>query len=64
MAHCLYCQQDNPVDEGNCQHCGMPLPRQQEHNAARRLQRFKWFVIALSLFCLFMIFWLPRSVPG
>lgn len=26
----------------------------------RRLRRFKWFVAGLTLFCLFMIFWLPR----
>lgn len=26
----------------------------------RRIQRFKWFVVAVTLFCLLMIFWLPR----
>lgn len=63
MAQCLYCQQENPSELESCQHCGMALPRQQEQRAAQKLVRFKWFVIALSIFCLFMIFWLPRTLP-
>ncbi len=64
MAQCLYCQQDNPPQEQNCQRCGMALPRQQEQKAAQKLQRFKWFVLLLTIFCLVMIFWLPRTVPA
>ncbi len=26
----------------------------------RRITRFKWFVVIVTLFCLLMIFWLPR----
>ncbi len=64
MATCLYCQQDNPDDLVTCQHCGMTLPQQQKQRAAQRLVRFKWFVIALTIFCAIMIIWLPRSMPS
>ncbi|MDM7858671.1 DnrP protein [Thiopseudomonas acetoxidans] len=64
MATCLYCQQDNPDDLATCQHCGMALPQQQKQRAAQRLVRFKWFVIALTIFCAIMIIWLPRSMPS
>lgn len=64
MAKCLYCQQDNPAQQHSCQQCGMPLPQQQEHQARQRLLHFKWFVIALAIFCAAMIIWLPRSMPG
>jgi len=64
MATCLYCQQENPDGQEGCQHCGMALPTQQKHRASQRLVRFKWFVIALTIFCAIMIIWLPRSMPS
>jgi len=42
----------------------MALPQQQKQRAAQRLVRFKWFVIALTIFCAIMIIWLPRSMPS
>jgi len=61
MAQCLYCQHDNPAQQDSCQNCGMALPRQQERKAAKKLQRFTWFVILLTIFCAAMIVWLPRG---
>lgn len=64
MATCLYCQQESPKGQDNCQHCGMALPQQQAQREAQRLLRFKWFVIGLTIFCAIMIVWLPRSMPS
>ncbi len=32
----------------------------QELRQQQLLRRFKWFVAGVTIFCLFMIFWLPR----
>jgi hypothetical protein len=38
----------------------MPLPTNQPQ--LRRQRRFLWFCIGLTLFCVVMMLWLPRSV--
>ncbi|MFS1286531.1 protein DnrP [Pseudomonas piscis] len=60
QVQCLYCQQDNPPGAEHCQHCGMPLPARAAQAGARRQKRFMGFCIALTLFCLAMVLWLPR----
>jgi|GEM_PF-412670 hypothetical protein len=34
--------------------------QEQLEQQRKLLLRFKWFVAGLTLFCLLMIFWLPR----
>ncbi|AUG41575.1 protein DnrP [Pseudomonas chlororaphis] len=58
---CLYCQQSNPPRQSACRHCGMPLPATAAHAEQRRLRRFTGFCIGLTIFCVAMFFWLPRS---
>ncbi len=58
---CLYCQQSNPPRQSACRHCGMPLPATATHAEQRRLRRFTGFCIGLTIFCVAMFFWLPRS---
>ncbi|MGE7958282.1 protein DnrP [Pseudomonas sp. NPDC089530] len=60
-ATCLYCQRPNPPRQASCRHCGMPLPATAAQTEARRLRRFTWFCIGLTVFCVAMFFWLPRS---
>ncbi|WP_448093286.1 protein DnrP [Pseudomonas lini] len=62
MPVCLYCQHANPPQKIECRQCGMPLPALAAHAAQRRLRRFKWFCIGLTIFCVAMFFWLPRSI--
>ena len=57
---CLYCQRTQPDAAQNCGDCGMPLPTQRPQQ--RRQRRFLWFCIGLTLFCVAMMLWLPRSV--
>ncbi|SDB08462.1 protein DnrP [Pseudomonas sp. NFACC13-1] len=59
---CLYCQQANPVDTTECHQCGMPLPAEAARADERRLRRFGWFCGGLTIFCIVMFFWLPRSI--
>jgi hypothetical protein len=39
----------------------MPLPVLAAHATQRRLRRFTWFCIGLTIFCVAMFFWLPRG---
>ncbi len=64
MATCLFCHQDTADTQASCRHCGMALPKQQQRHKERRLKRFVWFVIGLSLFCAFAIVWFGRTPPG
>lgn len=57
---CLYCQRSQPAQAVACDGCGMPLPTDRPQQ--RRQRRFLWFCVALSVFCLAMIVWLPRSL--
>ncbi|WP_207282084.1 protein DnrP [Pseudomonas sp. FW300-N2F2] len=59
---CLYCQLANPVDTTECRQCGMPLPAEAARVDERRLRRFGWFCGGLTIFCIVMFFWLPRSI--
>ncbi|BBP59109.1 protein DnrP [Pseudomonas sp. St316] len=59
---CLYCQEANPADETECHQCGMPLPAEAAMAGERRLRRFTWFCVGLTIFCIVMFFWLPRSI--
>lgn len=62
MPKCLYCQQDNPPGEAECDNCGMLLPALADGAGERRQRRFMWFCIGLTVFCAVMIVWLPRSI--
>ncbi|VEE13591.1 hypothetical protein [Ectopseudomonas mendocina] len=57
---CLYCQRPQSASAQECGNCGMPLPTNQPQ--LRRQRRFLWFCIGLTLFCVAMMLWLPRSV--
>ncbi|MCJ8202820.1 protein DnrP [Pseudomonas sp. RGM2987] len=59
---CLYCQRAYHADEAECRQCGMPLPAQAWLAGERRLRRFAWFCVGLTLFCIVMFFWLPRDI--
>lgn len=62
MPQCLYCQRDNPRQQAECSHCGMPLPAFADQAIERKQRRFMWFCIGLTVFCAVMIVWLPRSI--
>ena len=62
MPKCLYCQQDNPPQQAECRHCGMPLPALAEQAGERRQRLFMWFCIGLTVFSRVMVVWLPRSI--
>lgn len=62
MPHCLYCQHAAPPGAHDCPHCGMPLPANAELARRRRLRRFQWFCVGLTVFCGVMIYWLPRTL--
>lgn len=61
MKTCLYCQQRNADVREACAGCGTPLPAADASLQARRLRRFQWFCLSLTLFCIAMFFWLPRD---
>ncbi len=59
---CLFCQTEDSgeVENNQCRHCGMGLP--DKHPNDRNI-KVKFFVKAfwlIALFCLVMVFYLPR----
>ncbi len=54
---CLYCGKYYPANTPSCPHCQAPTHTRTQ---ASRLTRFRWFVLALIVFCAVMIVWLPR----
>lgn len=62
MKTCLYCQRRNALERDTCEGCGMPLPASEASGMARRLSRFQWFCVGLTLFCIAMFLWLPRDI--
>jgi hypothetical protein len=40
----------------------MPLPESTAIATQRRLRRFTWFCVGLTIFCIAMFFWLPRDM--
>ncbi|WP_460136590.1 protein DnrP [Pseudomonas sp. S1_E04] len=61
MKTCLYCQHRNADMREDCAGCGTALPGSEASLQARRLRRFQWFCLSLTLFCIAMFFWLPRD---
>lgn len=57
---CLYCQVDNDIDNDNCSHCGMALPKKHPHNKQTKISFFVKAFWVIVLFCVIMIFYLPR----
>lgn len=68
MVTCLFCQSINTIEEqqecsdndGNCKNCGMPLSKETPNSVGARKKRFLpffWFVV---IFCIVMVFYLPR----
>ncbi len=62
MTDCLYCQRNNPDNAADCLNCGMSLPADTQRNKQQRERRFIWFCAALTVFCLAMAIWLPRTL--
>ena len=58
--HCLYCNSLNELSHKHCDHCGMAMPKSHPHSAAYRQKRFKWAVVAIAIFCVFMMLYLSR----
>ena len=57
---CLYCGKKIADDIAECPHCGAVSHYQKRGYRAGARGKFVMFFIALVIFCLFFIFWLPR----
>ncbi|MGB1198336.1 MAG: DnrP protein [Thalassotalea sp.] len=57
---CLYCQSNNKLEDINCQHCGMPLATKHPESANTKQKAFKPIFIGIVIFCIVMMFYLPR----
>ncbi len=56
--HCKHCDGKVSAEDEICPHCGIPLP--PEHGREKQTI-FRYWFIALLIFCLFMMFWLPPN---
>ena len=53
---CKHCGNEIRRQERRCPHCGIPLPA---HKGMAAHQKFVLYFIALVIFCMVMILWLP-----
>ncbi|MBL3589068.1 MAG: protein nirD [endosymbiont of Escarpia spicata] len=58
--NCLYCGKKIAEDIAECPHCGAVSHFQKKGYRAGARKKFVLLFIALTIFCLFFIFWLPR----
>lgn len=56
---CLFCQTLNDAKVKNCKHCGMALAKNHPEGKSRQRFFVKAF-IGIALFCLVMMYYLPR----
>ncbi len=57
---CLYCEVENDSSNENCSHCGMALPTKHPKDKQTKIKFFVKAFWGITLFCIFMIFFLPR----
>ena len=57
---CLYCQCDNNETDVTCKHCGMALPIKHPNDKRSKINFFVKAFWAIVIFCVVMIFYLPR----
>ena len=61
---CNHCGQTFDDQQSFCPRCHAPTPAQQEKEiAAHGKRKFILLFIALIIFCVIMIVWLPRDIP-
>ncbi len=58
---CYHCSQEFDENKRFCPRCNAPTVVQQKKERNMPSKRFIYFFIALIIFCLFMILWLPRE---
>jgi len=56
MSHCQHCGHEVSNDAQKCPYCGIPLP--PNHAIQKQKTFVRWF-IALVIFCVVMMLWLP-----
>ncbi len=57
---CNHCGQRIEAGCAHCPYCGTPTPEQRDQQFAPRRARFVALFLALALFSLAMMLWLPR----
>lgn len=59
---CLYCQTENVTkdEKDQCKHCGMELPIKHPNDRNIKVKIFVKAFWLIALFCLVMVFYLPR----
>ena len=56
---CNHCGRSYSHDRTACPYCHTPSPAQQEVNLRRVARKFILLFLALVIFCIVMILWLP-----
>lgn len=57
---CLFCQEENDINNENCSHCGMALPTKHPHDKKTKINFFIKAFWGIVLFCVIMMLFLPR----
>ncbi len=57
---CLYCQTMNQDDSEACSNCGMPIAEFHPEDRKRGVKFFGKVFWLIAIFCIIMVFYLPR----
>jgi len=57
---CLFCQVENDSQLENCTNCGMALAKNHPNSATARQKFFRKAFWGIVIFCLVMMYYLPR----
>lgn len=57
---CLYCQTKNEKTKETCSNCGMPLASNHPESEKSRLSFFVKAFWLIAIFCVIMMYYLPR----
>ena len=67
--HCLYCDTENTIVQGDnsksaevhsCNQCGMALPQCHPHSGTYRRKKLVVAFVIITVFCFVMMYYLPR----
>ena len=60
--NCNHCGRAFDEEMRFCPYCSTPMPKQKELEMAKTQKKFIRYFLILIVFCIIMVFWLPRDI--
>ena len=59
---CNHCGRAFDEEQHFCPYCHNPTPQQKDRETAESQKKFLRFLVILVIFCIIMVFFLPRDI--